>query len=110
LIGVSVDDVPDNSSAHIIRSITIGDNDCSAVDSGGYNVQPVAVPNSVLIDVIVVMYAVGIRITDILLTLGYVTSDAPRYNGSNIFPNVPKTAGITKKNIISNPCKVIVML
>ena len=58
MIDVSVDDVPDNSSAHIIRSITIGDNDCSVVDSGGYNVQPVDVPNSVFVDVIVVIYVV----------------------------------------------------
>ena len=28
----------------------------------------------------------------------------------NIFPNDPYTAGITKKKIISNPCKVIVRL
>ena len=106
---VRVDDVPDNSSAHIIRSITIGDKVISDVDNGGYNVQPVPVPNSLLRAADMIVYDMGINSTDRLLILGYTTSDVPKYNGANIFPKDPKSAGITKKKIISKPCKVIFM-
>jgi hypothetical protein len=107
---VRVDDVPDNSSALKIRSITIGDNVISDVDNGGYNVQPVPVPNSVLRDADMIVYDMGINSSDRLLILGYTISDVPKYSGINIFPIDPKSAGITKKKIISNPCKVIVRL
>jgi len=107
---VKVDDVPDNSKATMIRSITIGDKVISDVLSGGYNVQPVPVPNSVLRDVLIIAYDMGIKRTLRLLILGYVTSDVPKYIGTKIFPIDAKSVGITRKNIISNPCKVMVRL
>ena len=110
LIDVRVDDVPDNSNPASIVSITIGDKLINDVLSGGYNVQPVPLPNSLFIDIRITVYDNGIRMTDMLLTLGYATSDAPKYIGTNIFPKAPNTPGITKKNIISNPCKVILRL
>ena len=93
-----------------MTSIPIGDKLINDVLNGGYNVQPVPLPNSVFIDISITVYDKGIRMTDMLLTLGYATSDVPKYIGINIFPKVPYTAGITKKKIISKPCKVILRL
>ena len=47
---------------------------------------------------------------DILFTLGYTTSGAPKNIGIKEFPKPPNNPGITKKNIINNPCKVILIL
>jgi hypothetical protein len=92
-------------------AIPTGDKLISHVLSGGYNVQPVPLdPTSMLLANINEVYDSGIIKTEILLTLGYVTSDAPRTSGTKTLPNDPINAGITKKKIISNPCKVIVML
>ena len=107
---VRVDDVPDNSNPRIKTSTTIGDKLINDVLNRGYNVQPVPLPNSLFIAISTTVYDKGIRMTDMLLTLGYATSDVPKYIGINIFPRVPYAAGITKKKIISNPCKVIVIL
>ena len=46
----------------------------------------------------------------ILFTLGYTTSGAPKNIGIKEFPKPPNNPGITKKNIINNPCKVILIL
>ena len=42
--------------------------------------------------------------------LGYVTSLAPIKTGTQMFPKVPHKTGIIRKNIISNPCKVVIKL
>jgi len=110
LIDVRLDDIPDNNKPHNITSILIGDKLINHVLNGGYNVQPVPQLTSVFIAMSINTNDSGIIKTDILLTLGYVTSDAPKYIGMKILPNVPNNAGITKKKIISNPCKVIVRL
>jgi hypothetical protein len=110
LSDVRVDDVPDNSNPASIVSITIGDKLINDVLSGGYNVQPIPIPNSDVKDIRINAYDKGIRMTDMLLTLGYATSDIVKYIGPNIFPIDPYIPGITKKKIISNPCKVILIL
>jgi len=56
---------------------------------------------------IIIKYEQGNINTDILLILGYHTSDAPNIIGTKEFPKLPINPGITKKKIISNPCKVI---
>jgi hypothetical protein len=94
----------------MITSNSTGDKLINDVLSGGYNVQPVPLPNSLFIDKSIKVYDNGIIKTDILLILGYATSDAPSPKGINIFPRAPNNPGITKKKIISNPCKVILRL
>jgi hypothetical protein len=89
LSDVRVDDVPDNSNPASIVSTTIGDKLINDVLSGGYNVQPIPIPNSLFIDIRITVYDKGIRMTDMLLTLGYATSDAPKYIGTNRFPIDP---------------------
>jgi hypothetical protein len=93
-----------------MTSTPTGDKLISDVLSGGYNVQPVPLPNSLFKDKSTKVYDSGITKTDILLTLGYATSGAPKYIGTKIFPKDPNNPGITKKKIISNPCKVILRL
>jgi len=93
-----------------MTSIPIGDKLISDVLSGGYNVQPIPLLNSLYKDKSTKVYDNGITKTDILLTLGYATSDAPKYIGTKVFPSPPNNPGITKKKIISNPCKVILRL
>jgi hypothetical protein len=93
-----------------MTSIPIGDKLISDVLSGGYNVQPVPLLNSLFKDKSTKVYDNGITKTDILLTLGYATSCVPMYIGMNVFPSPPINSGITKKKIISNPCKVILRL
>jgi hypothetical protein len=93
-----------------MTSIPTGDKLINHVLNGGYNVQPVPLLTSTFIAKSIKVYDSGIIKTDILLTLGYVTSDAPKYIGMKILPNVPNNTGITKKKIISNPCKVILRL
>ena len=78
--------------------------------SGGYNVQPVPIVNSLFIDKSIKQYDSSIIMIDILLILGYATSDDPKYIGTKVFPSPPNNPGITKKKIISNPCKVILRL
>jgi hypothetical protein len=94
-----------------MTSTPTGDKLISDVLNGGYNVQPVPLlQNSLFKDKSTKVYDSGIIKTDILLTLGYATSDAPKYIGTKVFPSPPNNPGITKKKIISNPCKVILRL
>jgi hypothetical protein len=93
-----------------MTSTPTGDKLISDVLSGGYNVQPVPLPNSLFKDKSTKVYDSGITKTDILLILGYATSDDPKYIGTKVFPSPPNNPGITKKKIISNPCKVILRL
>jgi len=107
---VRVDDRPDNNKPHIRTSIETVDRLISEVLSGGYNVHPNPLLNSLFIDNIKSPYDSGIMSTEQILTLGYVTSDTPKNKGTNIFPRAPNNPGTTKKKIISNPCKVILRL
>jgi hypothetical protein len=107
---VRPDDTPDNSKPFIIKDIPRGDKFIRDVLNGGYNVQPTPLANSLFIVKSIKEYDNGINKTDILLILGYVTSGAPKYKGTKTFPKLPNNPGITKKKIISNPCKVILRL
>jgi len=102
--------MPDSSKPHMMTSTPTGDKLISDVLSGGYNVQPVPLPNSLFIAKSTKVYDSGIAKTDILLILGYATSGAPKYIGAKTFAIDPYKPGITKKKIISNPCKVILRL
>jgi len=70
--------------------------------SGGYNVQPIPLLNSLNITMINNTYEKGITNKDILLTLGYPTSGDPFIIGMKIFPKHPNISNITNKKIISN--------
>jgi hypothetical protein len=107
---VRLEDIPDNNKPFIIRDIPKGDKFIKAVLNGGYNVQPTPLANSLFMVKSIKEYDNGIIKTDILLILGYVTSGAPKYKGIKIFPKLPNNPGITKKKIISKPCKVILRL
>ena len=50
LIDVKYEDNPDINNVNIIYIIDDDDNDIYDVDNGGYNVQPVPPPNSIIID------------------------------------------------------------
>jgi hypothetical protein len=82
LIAVMVVDTPENSKLYKIRSNPTLVNDNPDVLNGGYNVQPIPLPYSQRIEFIITKYDEGIIMMDILLILGYITSDAPKYIGN----------------------------
>ena len=75
-------DNPENSKLYKIRSNPTLVNDNPDVLNGGYNVQPIPLPYSQIRDNIIIRYEYGIIKTDIILILGYITSDAPKYIGT----------------------------
>tara|TARA_B100000780_G_C20847549_1_gene336824 strand:+ start:93 stop:350 length:258 start_codon:yes stop_codon:yes gene_type:complete len=81
LIDVKLVDIPKSSKLYRIRSIPILVNVIKDVLNGGYNVQPIPLPYSQIIDNSIIVYEEGIIKTDILLILGYIISDAPKYIG-----------------------------
>jgi len=81
LIDVKLVDTPENSKLYRIRSIPTLVNVIHDVLNGGYNVQPIPLPYSQNMDHIIIVYEEGTIKTDILLILGYITSDAPKYIG-----------------------------
>ena len=81
LIDVKLVDIPESSKLYRIRSIPILVNVIKDVLNGGYNVQPIPLPYSQISDNIIIRYEYGIIKTDIILILGYITSDAPKYIG-----------------------------
>jgi hypothetical protein len=104
------EDIPDMSNPKTTKAVLEGDKLIMEVLKGGYNVHPVPPPNSVHKESITKRYETGRMRIDKLLTLGYTTSADPRKTGTKLFPNPPNKPGITKKNIISNPCKVMLTL
>lgn len=82
LTDVKLVDTPENSKLYRIRSIPTLVNVIKDVLNGGYNVQPIPFPYSQIIDNIIIVYEEGTIIQDILLILGYTTSDAPKYIGT----------------------------
>ena len=81
LIDVKLVDIPESSKLYRIRSIPILVNVINDVLNGGYNVQPIPLPYSQIIANIIIVYELGIIKTAILLILGYITSDDPKYIG-----------------------------
>ena len=98
-----LDDIPRIIRPTMMKYKPKDDNCISVVLSGGYNVQPIPLPNSLQIDSIIQTYEKGIIKIDILLTLGYPTSGEPINIGMKTFPKPPNNPGITRKKIISNP-------
>jgi hypothetical protein len=82
LIDVKLVDTPENSKLYRIRSIPTLVNVIRDVLKGGYNVQPTPVEYSQIIDNNIIVYDEGTIKIDILLILGYTTSDAPKYIGN----------------------------
>jgi hypothetical protein len=82
LIAVKVDDIPEISKLYRIRSNPTLVKVIKDVLNGGYNVQPIPLAYSQIIDNINIIYDEGTIKTDILLILGYITSDAPKYIGT----------------------------
>jgi len=78
LIDVKLVDIPDTTKLYRITSIATLVNVIKDVLNGGYNVQPIPLPYSHIKDSIIITYDTKIIKTDILLILGYTTSDAPQ--------------------------------
>lgn len=76
-IDVSADESPDISRAVIKIETLEGDRDIKEVLKGGYNVQPVPPPNSVIIDKIRHRYENTRRIKEKLFILGKAISGDP---------------------------------
>ena len=72
------EDIPDINNPYIMTSTPTGDTLINDVLNGGYNVQPVPPPNSPVTDNITKIYDNGNIKIDILFTLGYTTSGAPK--------------------------------
>jgi hypothetical protein len=81
LIDVKLVDIPEISKEYRIRSIPTLVNVIRVLLNGGYNVQPIPLPYSLIIEFIIIVYDDGIIKIDILLILGYTTSDDPKYIG-----------------------------
>lgn len=109
-IDVKLEDMPLNNKPYMIKLTPIDDKYIWSRDSGGYNVQPNPLINSISRETINKPYEIGNVNKDILLTLGYPTSGDPINIGMKTFPNPLNNPGITKKKIISNPWRVILRL
>ena len=81
LIDVRHDDIPDNNNPYNKISIPIGDRLINDVLNEGYNVHPVPLLNSPVTDKIIKAYDNSNIKIDILFTLGYITSGAPKNMG-----------------------------
>jgi hypothetical protein len=81
-IDVKLVEIPETSKLYKIRSTPTLVNVIIDVLNGGYNVQPIPLPYSDIIDNIIIIYDQGITTIDILLILGKTTSDAPKYIGN----------------------------
>jgi len=100
---------PDRCKANIAKS-TLGPLWLCIPDSGGYRVQPVPAPFSI---VVANTNNIKLGISSqklILFSLGNAMSGPPTNSGSRKLPNPPIIAGITMKKIISIACAVIILL
>ena len=79
-------------------------------DKGGYSVQPVPAPFSI-IPAKIKSKKLGINNQKLILfNLGKAISGPPTSNGNKKFPNPPISAGMTIKNIITIAWAVIILL
>lgn len=78
--------------------------------NGGYNVHPVPVPPSVILDITVKKKAGITNHKLILFKRGNAISGAPINNGTNQLPKPPIIIGITVKKIIISACEVTTTL
>jgi hypothetical protein len=92
--------IPDKCKANIAKS-TLGPLWLCIPDKGGYKVQPVPAPFSIIAEN---NNNITLGINNqklILLSLGYAISGPPNNKGNRKFPKPPIIAGITIKNIIT---------
>jgi hypothetical protein len=100
---------PDRCKANIAKS-TLGPLWLCNPDNGGYNVQPVPAPFSI-IPAKMNNKKLGINNQKLILfNLGNAMSGPPTNKGNKKLPNPPIKAGITMKNIITIACAVIIAL
>jgi hypothetical protein len=100
---------PERCKANIAKS-TLGPLWLCKPDKGGYKVQPVPAPFSI-IAANKNNTKLGINSQKLILfNLGNAISGPPTSKGSKKLPNPPIIAGITIKNIITIACAVIILL
>lgn len=80
------------------------------LDNGGYNVQPVLIPLSSIVEKQAKINAGNINQKDKLFIRGKAISGTPIYKGINQFLNLEIIVGIKKKKIIIIACAVVITL
>merc|ERR1712048_330740 len=75
---------------------------CPKEDNGGYTVQPVLTPLSIMEPINNINTAGNINQYDKLFIRGNAMSGTPQYKGINILPNPEIRLGMRKKKIITN--------
>jgi hypothetical protein len=109
LIDPKIKDEPDICKEKIARSTEI-DGEKVRVDKGGYTVQPVPAPPSIMLLLIKAKIA-GIAIQKLkLFKRGSAISIIVSIVGRKKLPNAPISTGVTTKKIIINPWAVITTL
>jgi len=101
--------IPERCKANIAKS-TLGPLWLCIPDRGGYNVQPVPAPFSIVLANKNRIKLGGNNQKLILFSLGNAMSGPPTNKGSKKLPNPPISAGITMKKIISIACAVMILL
>src|SRR5690625_3376592 len=71
-------EITDSARPNTIKSTEVGDKDIIDVLSGGYSVQPIPEPNSDINEALIITHVIGTNNSDMQLTLGKATSDAPK--------------------------------
>jgi hypothetical protein len=108
LIEPKIELTPAQCNPKIIKST---DNPlCPSVLNGGYKVQLVPEPPSIIKDINTKISAKGNNQKLIAFKRGNLISGALTIIGNNQFPKPPTKAGITIKKIIKIACKVIILL
>jgi hypothetical protein len=100
---------PDKCKAKIAKS-TLGPLWLCIPDNGGYKVQPVPAPFSIVAANKNRIKLGGSNQKLMLLSLGNAMSGPPTKRGNKKLPNPPIIAGITIKKIIKIACAVIILL
>jgi len=103
------DDTPAICKLKIAKS-TDGPEWATILLNGGYTVHPVPAPNSTNEELNNKNNDGGNNQKLILFNLGNAISGAPIYKGTNQLPYPPIITGITKKNIITKACAVMITL
>ena len=104
-----IEDKPDKCKLKIAKS-TAPPEWAAILDSGGYTVQPVPAPTSIILDNNNNNKEGGNNQKLKLFKRGNAISGAPIKIGTNQLPKPPINAGITIKNIIIKACAVTTTL
>lgn len=109
LIAPKIEDAPAIWREKIARS-TDGPLWAILADKGGYTVQPVPAPLSIILEPSSRIKAGGRSQNLILFNRGKAISGTPSISGTSQFPNPPIITGITIKKIIIKACAVTITL